>query len=157
MTMAVGRQVFEGGGAAMAAAYSIRPIAGDDVDGAFVLARLSMPSSDLEDWRERVDRSRSMGAEEITVAVNPPGYVQGLTISRVLPEGVLEVPAFVVVSAADAPGVGIELLGYLKARAARAGCRTMAFHRPGRDPVVLPVAGSGAELDLELFAPDGGT
>lgn len=123
----------------MAAAYSIRPIAGDDVDGAFVLARLSMPSSDLEGWRERVDRSRAIPAEEITVAVNHPGYVQGLAISRVLPDGVLEVPTFVVVSAADAPGVGLELFGYLRARAALAGCRTMCIQFTVGDTVRLPV------------------
>ena len=119
----------------MAKTYEIRPVSDVDVDGAYLLARLSLPALDLEGWREACERSRAAGAEEITVAANRRGYLQGLAISRAGPDRTLDVPSFVVVSAADEPGVGVELFHYLRARARRLNCSALRLHLADRDEI----------------------
>ena len=135
----------------MVKAYKIGPVADEQVDSAFLLARLSVPALDLEDWRVLCGRVTGAGSDEVTVAVNGRGYVQGLAVSRGSPDRVLDVSSFVVVSAADEPGVGLELFRYLRARANGLGCRAIHLRLSDQSERLWPVDVDVAEIEQFLL------
>jgi GNAT superfamily N-acetyltransferase len=140
----------------MAQAYEIGPIEDEQIDSAYLLARLAVPSLELDSWRDRCRRLSGRAADEILVASNPRGYVQGLAISAVTLERlgapVLDVSSFVVVSAADGPGVGVELFDHLARRARRAGCASIRVHLLDLSERQLPVDATRQEIDALLRA-----
>lgn len=150
----------------MAKAYETHPIAEEQIESAFLLARLSEPGLDLEGWRDRCLRSRWHGAGEIAVVSNPRGYVQGLAVivrpGHYLPHDALEVPCFVVASAADETGVGQELFRYLADCARQAGCPSIHIHFADDCEQILSADAAPEEVNFLLRAtprvrlPDGG-
>ncbi|MCX5514644.1 hypothetical protein C3941_16195 [Kaistia algarum] len=140
----------------MAQAYEIGPIEDEQVDSAYLLARLAVPTLELDGWRDRCRQSPGREADDILVASNPRGYVQGLAISAVTLERlgalVLDISSFVVVSAADGPGVGVELFDHLALRAKRAGCASIRVHLLDRSERQLSVDATRQEIDALLRA-----
>ena len=111
--------------------YKVSRISSRQVDPAYLLASLAAPALDLDGWRAFCRDvisagSRRSGQDEIIVAANPAGYVQGLCVSAArwhLAYGrILDVSVFVVSSAADEAGVAIDLLRHAKALARAEGC-----------------------------------
>jgi hypothetical protein len=121
--------------APMFPSYTIKPIAKEGVDRAFPLMRAVAPDLSLQEWREYC---RNGGQREETVlAINASGYVKGLCVFSVRDHGrygrLLDVPIFVVASAADAEGVGVELLLFLAATRDSEACAGVRFWTMGRE------------------------
>ncbi|THK36204.1 hypothetical protein EHS39_20225 [Ensifer sp. MPMI2T] len=110
----------------MAFAYSVGPIKCEQVDKSYRLIEAAGYHLDLRSWRDYcaisfARRWRALYCEEAVTAENPLGYVVGLCIMRPAHDKmygqVLDVPVFIVVSAADTRGASSSLLGYLTATA----------------------------------------
>lgn len=110
----------------VAPAYSIEPIRPGTVDRAYPMARVIAPSLKLTEWRRfcrdleppREGRQLENGREEVILALNRQGYAKGLCIYSVRDHWsygkLLDVPVFVVASAADTEGIATELLHFLR-------------------------------------------
>lgn len=126
----------------MHSTYRVGRITSGQIDAAYLLVNLVAPTLEPEVWRtscldtiKRKDRKTDQ--DEIVVAVNPLGYIQGLcvyAIRRHPAHGrILDVSIFVVTSAADEAGVAIDLLGYLRQRARLEACVVIRIWTLGRD------------------------
>ncbi len=113
----------------MQGAYTIAGMTPDQVAAAGLLVGMMKPPPDLEGWRR-----------DVRVATNPRGYVQGLCLCRqarhVVHGAILDVPLFVVASAADEPGVASALVEDLCAIAGRLDCAAVRI-RTGNSPRAL--------------------
>jgi hypothetical protein len=132
----------EKGNATMQPTYKVSRISPRQIDSAYLLASLAAPRLDLDGWRAFCrdalgDGVRRTGQEDIIVAANPAGYVQGLCVSAVrrhLAYGyILDVSVFVVASAADEAGVAVDLLRHVKAVARTEGCSGLHIWTRGPD------------------------
>lgn len=114
----------------MGAAYSVGSIRYDQVDRAYCLIEAVGYDVDLERWREfcssAIAKAQDPNCETVVTVENPLGYVTAVGILRAriseLYGRVLDVPVFVVVSAADTPGVCDALLGFVMATAGEKHC-----------------------------------
>ncbi|MCZ8043862.1 MAG: hypothetical protein O9330_15440 [Beijerinckiaceae bacterium] len=126
----------------MQGAYTIAGMTPDQVDAAGLLVGMMTPPPDLEGWRrDGGDAEVSAGRrQDVRVATNPRGYVQGLCLCRqarhVVHGAILDVPLFVVASAADGPGVASALVEDLCAIAGRLDCAAVRI-RTGNSPRAL--------------------
>ncbi|WP_158801548.1 hypothetical protein [Acidisoma sp. L85] len=118
----------------MPVTYNVGRIAREQIDPAYLLVHPLVPKLDLENWRalceERLVSSfHGDDQDDIVVAVNPVGYVQGLCLCAVrrhlLHDRMLDVSFFVITSVADEAGVATDLLRHLKALAKREACDTI--------------------------------
>lgn len=115
----------------MSATYGVGRISAGQIDQAYSLVTLVAPMLRLDAWRALC---RNIGThrpdlDNVIVAINPRGYVQGLCITAVRNHSVhgpiLDVPIMVVASAADEAGVAAEMLAYLKMLGHSQGCANM--------------------------------
>jgi hypothetical protein len=127
----------------MERAYKIAPITAAQVDAGYLLVSPLDRGLDVARWRSYCGEVASgpgaeVGRQQIVVATNPRGYVQGLCVHAVVKHpvqgAILDVPVFVVASAADELGVAAALFGELCAVAERLDCaairiRTESSHR----------------------------
>lgn len=126
----------------MQGAYTIAGMTPDQVDAADLLVGTMKPPPDLAGWRrDGGDAAVSAGrCQDVRVATNPRGYVQGLCLCRqarhVVHGAILDVPLFVVASAADGPGVATALVADLCAIAGRLDCAAVRI-RTGHSPRAL--------------------
>lgn len=126
----------------MQGAYTIAGMTPDQVDAADLLVGTMKPPPDLAGWRrDGSDAAVSAGrCQDVRVATNPRGYVQGLCLCRqarhVVHGAILDVPLFVVASAADGPGVASALVADLCAIAGRLDCAAVRI-RTGHSPRAL--------------------
>ena len=123
--------------------YSVKPITHAAVDRAYPLIRVVAPALGLHEWRQFCqdiasplsDREHAGDREEAIVATNTRDYVKGLCIYSIREHWfygrLLDVPVFVVASAADATGVGAELLQFLQTTRDNAGCSGVRFWAMG--------------------------
>ncbi|WP_116402147.1 hypothetical protein [Methylovirgula sp. 4M-Z18] len=113
--------------------YAIEFISPRTVDGAYPLAKVIVPSLQHFEWQEFCQSHGSSNTpcdadenEQIIVALNARAYVKGLCIYAVKTHltyrRVLDVPLFVIASAADKVGVGAALIDFLKAKCSQSGC-----------------------------------
>ncbi len=144
----------------MATAYLVGHIKRHQIDRAYRLIEAVDYPVNLEQWRSFCDRQlnrqyiSSTSGDVITVE-NALGYIQGVSIAHPgndLNYGhILDVPVFVVATAADTAGVSNALMGHLMAMARADHCRyiivssTDASAWPASNPnprngVVIPVA-----------------
>jgi hypothetical protein len=178
----MGKQTISVLGAAMtnsiSSGYSVKPIPREAVDRAYPLMRVVAPALGLREWRQfcqniaspHSGREHAGEREEAIVATNAQGYVKGLCIYTVREHWfygrLLDVPIFVAASAADATGVGAELLQFLQTTRDNAGCSGVRFwamsreswdrhlnkdeiHRTGHG-IFVPVIESVAQLEEVL-------
>jgi hypothetical protein len=113
--------------------YTVKPIGPDSVDRAYPLMRAVAPDLSPQEWR-RFCRDGGQ-REETVLAINSKGYVKGLCIFGIRDHRhygrLLDVPVFVVASAADAEGVGAELLQFLEATRDSEACSGVRFWNMG--------------------------
>lgn len=113
---------------AMQGAYTIAGMTPAQVDAAYLLVENLSPLPDIESWRAYCEPA--MGAPErrgdLRVATNPRGHVKGFCQFRqarhMVHGAILDVPVFVVASAADEPGVASAMVDDLCAIAGRLDC-----------------------------------
>ncbi len=128
-----------GGGGAGPGAYVTAPIAPAQVDTAYLLVRPLAPLLDISHWRAYCEPAPRHGAtgrkHGIVVALNARGYVLGLCVHAIAGHpvhgAILDVPVFVVASAADETGVADALVRDLRATAARLGCTAVRIATEG--------------------------
>jgi len=130
----------------MPAVYTVAPITPDTVDAAFPLAGALTPRLEIERWRAYCDgldnrQARDAPQRQILVATNPRGHVQGLCLwsrgDHAVHGTILDVPVFIVASAADDAGVASALVDDLCAIAGRMDCAAIRI-RSEASPKVLP-------------------
>ncbi|HEV7258394.1 MAG TPA: hypothetical protein VGN82_11480 [Bosea sp. (in: a-proteobacteria)] len=119
------------GSVVMERAYKIAPITTEQVDAGYLLVSPLDRRLDVARWRSYCEKATSelgtaVGRQQIVVATNPRGYLQGLCVHAVVKHlvqgAILDVPVFVVASAADEIGVAAALFGDLCALAERLDC-----------------------------------
>jgi len=127
----------------MPTSYSIAPISPETIDRAYPLLRAIAPTLAVEEWRRHcrklatplADSDPATSREETVVAVNSQGYVKGLCLYSIRHHWIygrlLDVPIFVVASAADAEGVGKALLQFLQGKRDRSVCSGVRFWTMG--------------------------
>jgi hypothetical protein len=122
--------------------YKVSRMSVGQIDASHCLVSLIAPELDLEEWRtvcrNLLDcKDDQFDQDDIAVATNTRGYVQGLCVSGARKHWVdgriLDVPIFVAASAADADGVAIDLLYYLKRLAKTKACDRIRISTSGRD------------------------
>lgn len=122
--------------------YKVDRIRAGQIDAAFLLVQPVAPAFDLDEWRSFCRESLAhgfhpAGKDDIVVATNRPGYVQGVSVGAVRRHPVhgriLDVSLFVVMSAADEAGVAGELGRYLKALARSEACGAIRIGAAGSD------------------------
>jgi hypothetical protein len=125
--------------------YSVKPITREAVDRTFPLMRAVAPALGLHEWRQFCQNIASPLSghgqageeEEAVLAINSRGYAKGLCIYAIREHWfygrLLDVPIFVVPSAADATGVGAELLQFLQTTRDNAGCSGVRFWAMGSE------------------------
>jgi hypothetical protein len=123
----------------MSGSYVIEQIGPKTIDRAYALARTIAENLRLDEWRqfcrslESSSAKREIGdeREEIVVARNAEGYVKGFSIFAIRDHRtygrLLDVPVFVVASAADREGVAAELLNFLRAKCDKSVCSGIRF------------------------------
>jgi hypothetical protein len=133
----------------MQSIYKVARIEDAQIDRTYVLVNRIAPAVTLEEWRAscrkligRTDRRADQ--DDVAVATNPLGYVQGLSISAVrrhlIYGRILEVSVLAVASAADEAGVADDLLRYLKALAEAEACDGIRVWTLGQDDWTLGLA-----------------
>jgi hypothetical protein len=158
--------------------YSVRPITHKAVDRTYPLMRAVAPVLGLREWRQFCQniesplngREQTGEKEEAILAINSRGYIKGLCIYAIREHWfygrLLDVPIFVVASAADATGVGAELLQFLQVTRDNAGCAGVRFWTRGGESwdrrlnkedirrtdhgIFMPVIESAAQLEEVL-------
>ncbi|HLW92515.1 MAG TPA: hypothetical protein VKS78_14615 [Roseiarcus sp.] len=123
----------------MSTSYVIEPIDSKTIDQAYPLVRATGPAPLLDEWRQlcrsfdwpSIDHDVKGDREEIIVARNAQGYVKGLCVYSVRAHStygrVVDVPFFVVASAADGEGVAAELLNFLRSKCDESVCSGIRF------------------------------
>jgi hypothetical protein len=129
----------------LSSGYSVKPITPEAVDRTYPLMRAVAPSLGLHEWRQFCQNIASPLSgheqagerEEAVLAINSRGYVKGLCIYAIREHWfygrLLDVPIFVAASAADATGVGAELLQFLQTTRDKAGCAGVRFWAMGSE------------------------
>ncbi|MDR3471307.1 MAG: hypothetical protein P4M09_06415 [Devosia sp.] len=140
--------------------YEIARIEPHQVDRAFTLLQVALPAVHVDVWRgyvtDLLNHRRGWMTRDVLVACNARHYLQALCIVSLVERGelrVLDVPIFIVVSAADERGVRAELLAHLKSRAADSGCHRLRIWTQTPDNWALhlaPDAFERAVIDLSV-------
>lgn len=126
----------------MQSTYKVEQIAPARIQPAYLLVNRIAPALSLEQWRascldviHRKDRHSDL--EDIAVATNPLGYVQGLCVSAVrrhlIYGRILDVSVLAAASAADEAGVAEDILRYLRARAKAETCEAIRIWMLGQE------------------------
>ncbi len=126
--------------------YVVESISPRTIDSAYPLARACGYALRLGEWRAFCqplgsaplrDETGSNNGERAVIARDPQGYVKGLCVYSIKehsPYGrVLDVPIFVVASAADAEGVATELAAVLLSKCDWSACSGIRFWPIGPD------------------------
>jgi len=123
----------------MSPVYIVEPVGPQTIDRAYPLARALDCALTLSEWRAFCQslgsvplRGETAGdSEHAIVALDSRGYVKGLCVHLIRDDpsyGVLiDVPIFVVASAADAEGVAGDLAGVLLSKCNRSDCSGIRF------------------------------
>jgi hypothetical protein len=145
----------------MVFAYSVGPIKAVQIERAYCMIVAVGYDIDLPAWHRicataLARKYLSPYVEEIAVAENALGYVNGIAIMRARHDErlgrYLSIPVFVVASAADAPGVCDALFCYVSAAAHEKHCN--AIHIASLKPDRWPVANERPDVHADgLFIP----
>jgi hypothetical protein len=132
-------------GVAMRKIYSIEPITLGTADRAYPLIRAVAPTVALEEWRQFCQGAasplaadeRASRREQAVLAIDSRKHVKGLCIYSIGEHWfygrLLDIPIFIAASAADARGVGAELLQFLQAVCNRSICSGARFWTMGAE------------------------
>lgn len=126
----------------MQSTYKVDRIAAAQIEPAYLLVNRIAPALSPEQWRaccrEIIGRKdRHSDKEDVAVATNALGYVQGLCVSamrRHLIYGrILDVSVLAAASAADEAGVAEGILRYLRALAQTEACQAIRVWTLGQE------------------------
>lgn len=126
----------------MRTTYNTSQISAAQIDQAYPLITRVSPTLELEPWRMFcravvAHKSHPRDPDKIVVTTNPIGHVQGLCTTAIRGHAIgdlmLDVPIFVVASAADAAGVAADMLTYLKNVGRAEACACIRIWSLGRD------------------------
>jgi len=159
-------------------AYSIEPVSPKTINQAYLLAKVTWPSLTASEWHKLCRSCYASGAvagdcERIVVALNAAGYIKGLCLYSVRDHStygrLLDIPLFIVASAADAEGAAGDFLDFLRSVCDASVCSGIRFWTMGAqtlrrrlDPediertdhgVFMPALASAAEFDKVLRTP----
>lgn len=113
----------------MAGTYVIAALQPDQIVRAYPLVQAAVPNLGMVAWHRMA--SDAIRHEEILVAINPRGYIQGLSIYRHSDHPtlgpLLDVIFLIVTSAADEHGIARTLLKTIRARAKELRCTRVRF------------------------------
>jgi hypothetical protein len=113
----------------MTGTYVIAALRPDQIARAYPLIQAAVPTLDMVAWQRMA--SDAIRHEEILVAANPRGYIQGLCIYRPSDHPVvgplLDVIFLIVTSAADEHGVARTLFASIRSRAKELRCAQIRF------------------------------
>lgn len=132
----------------MQATYTIGRITAAQIDRAYLLVNRVAPKLELDEWRAfcreiLAQKRQAIDRDDIAIAVNPAGYVQGLCSHAVRKHPfhgrILDVPIFVVTSAADEAGIAGCLLEHLKELARQDACDAVRIWTLGQDDWSRPL------------------
>ena len=149
--------------------YTVRAISAAEIDQAYVLVRLVDPYIGIEEWRDfcrdpcGAGRPSAAFSRRVLIAQGPRGYVHGVCVLEVAgTDGAAEavnIPTFVVGSAADPDGVAVALLRALVALCRETDCRRLRIWLPRGDQGAAATFGAASQavaqdlkhLELELI------
>jgi hypothetical protein len=121
-------------------AYVIKPIGSRTIDQAYPLAKALAPGLTRREWRELClarDPPAVREKEKVVVALNARGYVRGLCVYCVRDHStygrLLDIPLFIVASAADAEGATEDFLNFLRSVCDASVCSGIRFWTMGPD------------------------
>ncbi|KPH77396.1 hypothetical protein [Bosea vaviloviae] len=143
----------------MQQSYKIGRITAAQIDRAYLLVNRVAPKLDLDAWRAfcreiLAQKRQAIDRDDIVIAVNPAGYVQGLCSHAVRNHPfhgrILDVSIFVVTSAADEAGIAGSLLDHLKDLARQDACNTIRIWTLGQNDWSRPLR------DRQIDQPDHG-
>lgn len=104
--------------------YRLDALKQNQVDRAYLLMQAVVPELTMAAWQQAV--SSVFRREDIVVATNTAGTVQGLCIYRVRKHAAagqfIDVPFLIAISAGDAEGVAAVLLNHVKTKARETRC-----------------------------------
>jgi len=107
--------------------YRLEALKPNQVDRAYLLMQAVVPDLTLEAWRQAF--SNIFRREQIVVATNAAGTIQGLCIYRARKHEAagqfLDVPFLIATSAGDAEGVAAILLKHMQTKAREHRCRSI--------------------------------
>jgi len=156
--------------------YALKPMTAEMADRVYPLIRGVAPGLALEEWRACAGAfaggEPEVGRETAVLAMNSAGYVKGVCIYAIRSHAaygrLLDVPVFVIASAADAERVGAALLAALQAARETSACSGVRFWTMGPQTwtrrldeddigrtdhgVFLPAIASRAEAEAALAA-----
>jgi hypothetical protein len=144
----------------MSGIYTVEPIAGAEIRQALPLLYGLGSQIDCERWRAFCER-RDPAADRQTVLVarTEDGYLRGLCAYTVLGHleygTIIEVPVFVIASAADPDGVADQLLDVLTSLSRQAACTGILISGEGLDSVLRESFAKRGAVDHEssIFIP----
>jgi hypothetical protein len=122
--------------------YEVATIGLAEADRAFPLVAFAADSLSLAAWQDFCSQlgptsRRPPRPEQVWIVRNPAGRIQGLALSKLGDDPtygrMLDVPIFVVASAADESGVSGALIGRLRHLAEDSGCKSIRFWTVGGD------------------------
>jgi hypothetical protein len=144
----------------VSSAYTVTHMTTRDLEQSYPLLYGGAPSATLEKWRQFCARNQREG-QKILVVRNACDYVQGLCayfeIEHLSRGRLLEVPFFLIASAADAQGVADELVRVLTRTCGERGCTAVRISIPPKgwtDPNLLRSGESGDDHAV-YFVPAG--
>jgi GNAT superfamily N-acetyltransferase len=131
-------------------AYRVIPLRPDDASRTFPLIEPVICGLTLDQWRAYCSELERSTERRAFVAADPVGYARGLFIARRPREkdgiDTLDVPVFVVASAADAAGVTSALMDRLRAVARSDGLASLRIST-GESQDFQGLAEAGSPLD----------
>ncbi len=122
----------------MSRTYVVEPIGPETIARAYPLVRAVVADVAEHEW-EQITRPDDVGRirpatderEEVIVARNAEGYVKGLCMYAVRDHAtygrLIDVPLFIIASAADAEGVAAVLIHFLRAKCDQSVCSGIRF------------------------------
>ena len=134
----------------MSNAYTVTHMTPLDVERSYPLIYGDTPSATLEKWRQFCARNQRDG-QKVLVVRNANEYVQGLCayfeIEHLSRGRLLEVPFFLIASAADAQGVADELVRVLRRTCGEQGCVAVRIAIPPKGSTDRNLLGAGENGD----------
>jgi hypothetical protein len=121
--------------------YQVGPLTAEQVDTAYCVAKLFAGTLSLDQWRSFcqtvLERQGQPGEhDEIHVATNARGYIQGLCIGSATTDPhhgrVLDVWFFAVMSVSDEAGLASDMAHYLRVVAKARGCQGLRIQTFGQ-------------------------
>lgn len=137
--------------------YTVDEMQADDVEEAFVLARLALPELTLDDWRRGLQERDRQGCGAV-VARDTAGHMRGLALYRTAPRigrsNSLQIERLIAFDLMAPQTVAEALLSHIIKRAHSLGCTALSIDRPldlPSETAIKALVASGAGVLHQVF------